>query len=187
MTGMRKWMAVHRKVVVLLGAAVVWVAGIALFVSWGHPLGRVLANAAMWAVYMAVLWYFQARRERKAAARLDSQGALLVYIREPDSRPGSLSGIWNMGVATFEGTAVMKFQPAVYDTLEPSGRPTTFSALAAVSTEPRKIDRKEQKYITHQGFQAIRLTTDKEDIEVAGRPDSLRRILDLVTGSPAPE
>ncbi|MCB5275396.1 hypothetical protein BJG92_02944 [Arthrobacter sp. SO5] len=25
---------------------------------------------------------------------------MLVYIRYPDSRPGSLSGIWNMGVAT---------------------------------------------------------------------------------------
>ncbi|MCB5275976.1 hypothetical protein BJG92_03531 [Arthrobacter sp. SO5] len=105
---------------------------------------------------------------------------MLVYIRYPDSRPGSLSGIWNMGVATFNGTAVMKFQPAVYDTLEPSGRPTIFTALAAASTEPGKIDRKGHRYITHQGFQFIRLTTDKGDIEVAARPESLRKILDVI-------
>ncbi|MDF9750915.1 hypothetical protein M2428_002374 [Arthrobacter sp. ES3-54] len=186
MTGMRKWIAAHRKLVVLLGGAVVWVAGIALFVSWGHPLDKTLMNAALWAVFMAGSLTFQARRERKAATKLDAQGAILAYVRYPDSRPGSLSGIWNMGVATFDGPTTMKFQPAVYDTLEPSGRPTTFSALATRSSEPRRIDRKEQKYVTHQGFQAIGLTADKGDIEVAARPESLRRILDVVTGSPGP-
>jgi hypothetical protein len=180
MAGMRKWIAAHRKFVALVVLAILWGAGIALFVSWGHPLDETLINAAMWAVYTAVLWYFQAHRERKAAAKLDSQGGILVYVRYPDSLPGSLSGIWNMGVATFDGPARMKFQPAVYDTLEPSGRPTTFGAVAAVSTEPRKIDRKEQKYVTHQGFHAIRLTTDKGDIEVAARPESLRKILDVI-------
>jgi hypothetical protein len=69
---------------------------------------------------------------------------------------------------------------AVYDTLEPSGRPTTFCALAAASPEPRKIGRKERKYVTHSGCQAFRLTTEKGDIEVAARPDSLRKILDVI-------
>ncbi|MCU1553753.1 MAG: hypothetical protein JWM13_1239 [Arthrobacter sp.] len=76
---------------------------------------------------MAVLWYIQARSERKTAAKLENQGGILVYIRYPESLPGSLSGIWNMGVVTFVRAAAIKFQPAVYDTLEPSGRPTTFS------------------------------------------------------------
>lgn len=76
-----------------------------------------------------------------------------------------------MGVATFDGTS-KKFQPAVYDNLEPSGRPTAFNALAATSAEPRKIERKEQKYLTPAGFHAFLLTTDKGDIEVAGRPKS---------------
>jgi hypothetical protein len=62
---------------------------------------------------MAVSWYVDIRRERKTAARLDSQGGTLVYVRYPDSRPGSLSGIWNMGVATFDEAAGMKFRPAV--------------------------------------------------------------------------
>jgi len=44
----------------------------------------------------------------------------------------------------------------------------------------RKIDRKEHQYITHQGCQAIRLATNKGDIDVAAAPESLRKILDVI-------
>lgn len=47
-------------------------------------------------------------------------------------------------MATFD-EAGMKFQPAVYDNLEPSGRPTIFRVLVARSAEPRKIEHKEQR------------------------------------------
>ncbi|MET3921077.1 hypothetical protein [Arthrobacter sp. UYEF20] len=184
---MRKWIAAHRKMVALVVLAAAWGAGIALFVSWGHPLEQTIFNSTLWAVFVAVSWYVDTRRQRKTASRLDSQGGILVYVRYPDSRPGSLSGIWNMGVATFDETAALKFQPAVYDTLEPSGRPATFGVLGAESSEPRKISRKESRYVTQAGFQAIRLTTDKGDIDVAGRPESLRKILDVVTGSAEPK
>jgi hypothetical protein len=102
--------------------------------------------------------------KRLAARR---KAVLSTYTVRSTSRVPS--GIWNMSVATFDGTA-LKFQPSVYDNLEPFGRPTTFSALGATCTEPMKIKRKEQKYLTHQGFQAIRRATDKGgDVEVAGR------------------
>ncbi|MDI3213579.1 hypothetical protein [Arthrobacter sp. AL12] len=179
---MRKWIAAHRKMVALVVLAVAYAAGVVLLVSLGHELEETLFSAALWFVFTVVAWYLDARRQRKTAAKLEDQGGLLVYVRYPDSRPGSLSGIWNMGVATFDEAAGMKFQPAVYDNLEPSGRPTTFSALAAVSSEPRKIDRKERNYVPQRGFQAIRLTTDKGDIEVAAGPESLRKILDTSPG-----
>ena len=178
---MRKWIAAHCKAVVLVVLVAAWGAGIALFVSWGHRPEEALFTAAMWAVFLAGSWYCDARRHRKTASKLESQGGMLVYVRFPDSRPGSLSGIWNMGVATIDERAGMKFQPAVYDTLEPSGRPTTFSVLAPVSTEPRTIDHKERKYVTQQGFQAIRLSTDQGDIEVAAGPESLRKILEVIS------
>jgi hypothetical protein len=179
MTGVKKWVAAHRKAVALVVLACAYAAGVVLFVSWGQDLEETIFNAVIWFVFTVVTWYLDARRQRKTAAKLADQGGLLVYIRYPDSRPGSLSGIWNMGVATFE-TAAMRFQPAVYDTLEHSGRPTTFAALAPVSSEPRKIDRTDHKYVTHQGFQVIRLATDKGDIEVATAPDSLRKILEVI-------
>lgn len=180
---MRKWIAAHRRVLALVLLAFLWVGGIVLFVSLGHPLDQVLFNAALWAAFMAASWHFDARRQRKTAARLDSQGGMVVYVRYPDSLPGSLSGIWNMGVASFDQAAGLKFQPAVYDTLEPSGRPTAFRLLGAGFSEPRKLRRKESRYVTHMGYQAISLTTDKGAIEVAGRPESLRKILDAAAGS----
>jgi hypothetical protein len=148
MTGMKKWLAAHRKAIALVVLVVAYVTAVVIFVSLGHGLEEAISNAVMWAIYAAVLWYFDARRQRKTAAKLSDQGGILVYIRYPDSLPGSLSGIWNMGVATFTGAAGMKFQPAVYDSLEPSGRATTFAALAPASSEPRKIDRKDHKYVT---------------------------------------
>lgn len=81
-----------------------------------------------------------------------------------------------MGVASFAETGELLFQPAVYDTLEPSGRPTTFSVLAAVSSEPRALDRTERRYVPQRGFQAIRLATGKGDIEVAALPETLKQI-----------
>ncbi|MET1088007.1 MAG: hypothetical protein ABWY04_12945 [Arthrobacter sp.] len=176
---MKKWIAAHRKMVALVVLVVFYAAGVALFVSWGHEMADTLFTAVSWFVITVVLWFLDARRQRKTSSRLESAGGMLAYIRYPDSLPGSLSGIWNMGVATFDGR-VMKFQPAVYDTLEPSGRPTTFRAMATVPTEPREIDRKERNYVTQREFQAIRLTTDKGDIEVVAGPKSLRRILDTL-------
>ena len=178
---MRKWIAAHRKVVALVVLAVAYAAGVVLFVSLGHELEETLFSAALWFIFTGVAWYLDARRQRKTAAKLEDQGELLAYIRYPDSLPGSLSGIWNMGVATFDGR-VMKFQPAVYDTLEPSGRPTTFRAMAAVSSEPRALDRAERRYVTQRGFQAIRFVTNKGDIELAAGPESLRKILDTSPG-----
>jgi hypothetical protein len=178
MTGMRKWLTDHRRMVALVIVAVVWGTVIIVSLIWSRPLDEVLTKAAMWAIYMGVLWYMQMRRKNKTQSRLDSQDGMLAYVRYPDSPAGSLSSIWNQGVVTFDGPAGMTFQPSVYETLEPSGRPTTFTSIQAESTEPRKIGWSEHKYMPHQGFQLIRLVTDKGDLEVAATPASLRKILD---------
>jgi hypothetical protein len=168
----------HRGMVALVFVAVAWGAGIVLSVIWGRPLDEVLTRAAMWAIYMGVLWYMQIRRKNKTQARLDSRDGILAYVRYPDSPAGSLSSIWNIGILTFDGPAGVKFQPSVDESLEPSGRPTIFTSIQAESTEPRKIGWSEHKYMPHQGFQLIRLVTDKGNLEVAAAPESLRTILE---------
>ena len=40
------------------------------------------------------------RRTGRTQARLTENGQVHAYVRYPDSLPGSLSGIWNMGIAT---------------------------------------------------------------------------------------
>lgn len=91
---MRKWIAAHRKIVALVVLAVAYAAGVVLFVSLGHELGETLFSAALWFFFTVAAWCLDARRQRKTAAKLEDQGGLLVYVRYPDSRPGSLSGIW---------------------------------------------------------------------------------------------
>lgn len=97
-----------------------------------------------------------------------------------DARPGSLSGLWELGVATFENSSRIRFQPAVSETIQAVGRPTTFGALAPVYAEPGKIDRKERKYVPYQVVDAVRLSTDKGDIEMAGKPEALRKLLERI-------
>lgn len=69
-----------------------------------------------------LLAMFQIRNVRKTRQRLDEKGQFRAYVRYPDSLPGSLSGILNQGKAT-PGNGSVRFQAAVYDSLEPSGRP----------------------------------------------------------------
>ena len=42
------------------------------------------------------------------------------------------------------------------------------------------MDRKDRKYVTQRGFQAIRPATHKGDIEVAALPETLQKILDVI-------
>jgi hypothetical protein len=49
-----------------------------------------------------------------------------------------------------------------------------------VSGEPSKISRKERRYVPYQVIDAVRLTTGKADIEVAGKPEDLRTLLERI-------
>ena len=44
----------------------------------------------------------------------------------------------------------------------------------------RKITRNEHKYVPYQVVDAVRLGTDKGDIEVAGKPEALRKLLERI-------
>jgi hypothetical protein len=166
-----------------------------LALAFGYVLAYVLAAAA-WLVFDAsnpaavlfrtftntlVYWLFalfHVRNVRKTKQRLDAHGQFRVFIRYPDSRPGSLSGIWNQGIAT-PGAGSILFQPAVYDNLEPSGRPTELK-VQEVRPERRKVGGKERKYLPAYGYKAVTLLTDGGKVELAARPESLDRLAEFV-------
>ena len=175
---MRKWGAEHP---VLLAAIVLTLTGVAIFgakLALGDPVDDAAFSAFFWLIVLGLSWFFTAKRLRNTADRLAERGQVLAYIRYPNSRPGSLSGIWNMGVATLAPGRI-EFQPAVYDTLEPSGRATSLTVLGA-APEMRRITRQEKKYVSHPGFQVITLTTESGDVEVAAGPGTIQKIRDLV-------
>lgn len=117
---------------------------------------------------ITVVYLRATRKERKELA---GKGQLRAFIRYPDSLPGSLSGIWNPGVvAPTEGT--LRFQPAVYESLESVGRATNFT-VADVS-ERWTITGKDRKYLpASAGYEAVTLATDKGRVELAASPESL--------------
>ena len=175
---MRKWAAEHS---VLLAAIVLGLTGAAIFgveLALGDRVDDAAFSAVFWVIMLGLSWFFTAKRLRNTADRLAERGQVLAYIRYPNSRPGSLSGIWNMGVATL-APGRLEFQPAVYDTLEPSGRPTSLLVLGA-APEVRRITRQERKYVSHPGFQVMTLATERGDVELAAGIGTIQRIRDLV-------
>ncbi|MEV7135966.1 hypothetical protein AB0N24_24180 [Arthrobacter sp. NPDC093128] len=182
---MRRWISEHPNAFQAWALLVVWAVGIAALSIFGRTLEDAFFSSLFWVVVLGFSWYFTSRRLRRTASQLEAHGQVLAYIRYPHSLPGSLSGIWNRGIATL-APGKIEFQPAVYDTLEPSGRATSFTVLAD-SHELRKLGREDAKYIGELGFRPITLTTEKADIEVAAAPASLQKILDAVITPREPE
>lgn len=149
-------------------------------------------NAIWWKLWWAaftnslvylVLAAFQIRQVRKTKQRLDEHGQVKAFIRYTDSLQGSLSGVWHQGIAT-PGEGTVHFQPAVYDSLEPSGRPTELKVQEVLSGR-RKISGKDRKYLPVYGFQAVTLLTDGGKVELAASPESLDRLAEVVAQGPA--
>lgn len=171
---MREWGAMHPALrAVLVGAAVCAVIlGAGLLA--GSPADDAIANAVFYALIFSGVIFLTARRSRATSAELDRAGQSLMYLRYPNSLPGSLSGIWEMGFAT-AGPGRIDFQPALNDELVPSGRNKALTALRVMSL-PRKASHKD----THQGlpvaFLIITLESDSGIIEVAANLHTLQKI-----------
>ena len=140
----------------------------------GGPADDALANAVFYALIFGGGLFFTAKRIRATADRLRRDGQTLVYLRYPNALPGSLSGIWEMGVVT-TGPGRIDFQPAVYDELIPSGRSRALTALQVLSP-PRKATHQETKQGLPAGFQIITFESDRGVIEIAANVDTLRKI-----------
>lgn len=102
-----------------------------------------------------------------------------MFLRYPNSLPGSLSGIWQMGVAT-PAPGRIDFQPAVYDELIPSGRSRALTGLNVSPAPARKADRHDNKQAVPLAYQIISMESDGGVIEIAASPDTLQKIQEAV-------
>jgi hypothetical protein len=154
------------------------VAGGVLSLAIDFLFARGLDQAIFGAVFYALLvggsCYFTVKRLRKTAAKLEEHGQAVMFLRYPNSLPGSLSGIWDMGVAT-PAPGRIEFQPAVYDTLVPTGRSKSLTGLRVLSP-PRQRDRTDSKQGIPAGFQVMALQSDRGVIEIAASPETLQKI-----------
>lgn len=166
-----------------LGVSIIVVAG----VLFGTKLDQVISNAIFFALFIFGGLYFTQKRFRRTKARLDEQGQSLMFLRYPKALPGSLSGVWQMGVAV-PTPGRIDFQPSVYDELIPSGRSRALTGLHLTGMPPRIAGRNDQKQGVPFGSQIITMESDGGIIEVAASPATVGTIMEAVDGSvPGPE
>lgn len=178
---MRNWVRQHPYLALVAGYVVIF------FIAGAIRLAFVpgdLADAAVHTIMNTLVYWllalFQIRNLRKTNARLKEHGQLRAYIRYPESRPGSLSRIWNQGIVT-PAAGSLQFQPAVYDNLEASGRATTL-IVERVQPERWKVTGKNRKYIGSFGMYAVTVLTDRGTVELAASPESLDRLAEALAG-----
>lgn len=181
--GIKNWIRLHPYQALALGYVVflAFITAVSL-VRDSADLANALFSALL---YSLVYWLgalFQVRTVRKTKKRLDEHGPSKAYIRYPNSRPGSLSGIWNQGIAAPE-SGFIRFQPAVYNNLEPSGRATDFM-VQEVLPDRRKVSRKERKFLWDSGYEVITLITDAGTVELASSPESLDKLVKVLASDP---
>lgn len=112
---MRKWVRRHPYLALAVGYVLFYVIAVGVRMLFGtRDILDALVSAFLDTLVYGFLAVVQIRRVRNTNQRLAEQGQFRVYIRYPDSLPGSLSGIWNQGIVT-PGEASLRFQPAVYD------------------------------------------------------------------------
>lgn len=176
---MKEWVRAHPYLALTLGYVLFFVFTTAVW--WGvgsRDLADALLTGFLWTLGYCFIAVFETRRRRKTKARLEEHGQVMAYIRYPDSPAGSLSRIWNQGIAT-PSTGALHFQPAVYDTLEPSGRATTIK-VQDLLPERRKLRGKDSRYIQVLGIEAMTLLTDEGEVEIAALPESLDKLSEVL-------
>ncbi|WP_224026261.1 hypothetical protein [Arthrobacter sp. NicSoilC5] len=151
---------------------------------FGEAFDSALVNGLCYALILAGGTYFTQKRFRRTAARLEQRGQSLIFLRYPNSLPGSLSGVWQMGIAT-PSPGRIDFQPAVYDELIPSGRSRALTGLLVSPAPARKADRHDNKQAVPFGYQIITLESDGGVIEIAASPGTLQKILESVAPAPS--
>ena len=173
---MKEWLRDHPHQALAVGCVLFFAFGTGIWIAAGRDLKTALVTAFVWFLFYWFIALTQLRRRRKTTASLEGRGQTMVYLRYPDSRPGSLDSIWNQGIATPSSTpSSIHFQPALYDTLEPAGRATTI-AIEGFSPERRNVSRKDRKYIPDYGFQAMTFTTETGPLEIAAHAETLDKL-----------
>ncbi|WP_157940143.1 hypothetical protein [Arthrobacter ruber] len=181
---MKNWVRRHPYMALAFGYVIFFVFATAVWlVVSQRSLVDALISGFMYTLIYWLFAMFQLRNVRKTKRRLDEHGQFKAFIRYPESRAGSLSEIWNQGVATPDAGSI-RFQPAVYDSLEPSGRPTDLK-VQRVLPDRRKIIGKERKYLPAFGYLAVTLLTDGGKVELAASPDALDKLTEVVASGPA--
>ncbi|MDJ0320881.1 hypothetical protein [Pseudarthrobacter sp. PS3-L1] len=170
---MRKMSREHPWLFLAISLVTVWLLLFAFGAATGRTPGEAATNAVPYAVIVALVGAFQLRKVRKVHAHLAIENQVLGYVRYPDSKSGSLSGIWNLVIIT-PGAGESRFQSADSHTFEATGRETRVPLLG-LSPARRTLPLVE-KYIAISGLSAAMAQTASGRLEIAATPEDLDRL-----------
>ncbi len=171
---MRKWGEMHPALRAVLVGVVAFAAILAAGLIVGGDLDDAVANAAFYALMIGGGVFFLTRFPTDIA-KLNEPGTLVIFLRLPDSSPGSLSSTWQVGIAS-PGPGRIDFQPTVHNELIPSGRSKALTGLRATGSPPRKASRHDGKQEVPLDFHIISLNSDRGVIEIAASPATLQNL-----------
>ncbi|MDP9986637.1 hypothetical protein J2S98_001794 [Arthrobacter oryzae] len=176
---MRKWGEMHPALRAVLVGVVACAAILAAGLILGGTLEDAVANAAFYALMIGGGVFFMTTRFPTDAAKPDEPGKFVIFLRFPDSSPGSLSSTWQMGVAS-PGPGRIDFQPTVHGELIASGRSKALTGLRATEFPPRKAKRQDAKQEVPLDFHVISLNSDAGVIDIAAGPATLQNLQRVV-------
>ena len=179
---MRKWGEMHPALRAVLVGVVAGVAILAVGLSVGSSPDDAIANAVFYALMIGGGLFFLTTRFPTAAAKLDGHGQLVIFLRFPDSPPGSLNSLWQMGTAN-PHVGSIDFQPIVDDDAIPSGRSKALTGLAVTDLQIRKANRQDNKQDVPWDFRIITLASAKGVIEIAASPAGVQKIQQAVAST----
>jgi hypothetical protein len=95
---MREWGAKNPGLLAVLAGVAGGVLSLAIDLLFARGLDQTIFDAVFYALFVGVSCYFTLKKRRKTTATLAEHGQAVIFLRYPNSLPGSLSGIWDMGV-----------------------------------------------------------------------------------------
>lgn len=176
---MREWLWRHRMAafpcVIVLGASAAFLVSLASGTPWPLALVIVLVNAMWWGGIL----YLIVRAARKRTRTLEEQG-IIVYIRYPGSRPGSLGDVWAGGTANFHPGQIV-FQETMAGTDVPLGKPTKLDIVATAGH--LRPDASGRASHLPPGLGVMTLALASGTVEIAAEPSALARLEQEVSRS----
>lgn len=178
--GLKERIRRRRKVlfacVLVATAALVFHVSIVMGVSWPRALSSVLSNMVGW----AVVWFFAARAQTRRTKAFDAQGLMVLHIRYPGSRPGSLDDLWAVGSARCDPGKIV-FQETMAGTDVPLGKPKTLDVVE-VTERLQPVDRNRHGQ-PPPGREILRLALVNGEVEIAAEPAALAKMEQEVFGT----
>lgn len=169
---MREWVWKHRMAAFPLAVVLMTFVSLLAHRASGNTWSYGIFSTLFYFVWWGGLYYLYARQTRKRKNVLATRG-IFVYLRYPDSRPGSLQDMWAGGTAICHPHQIV-FQEVMSGSDVPLGRPITLDILGPAGP-PQSVSGGKSRRIP-PGLRVLVLALPHGTVEIAAEPAALEEL-----------